>query len=106
MSATAMPFSPTTTLSSLPNLLRCGRIATLSLPSPSAHGLKINVLLGLPKNWNRWVQVERIDMGGANRGGVQADAPELEALLESLYTSLGEVRTRIGPLVKEVGGIC
>jgi len=42
-------------------------------------------------------------MGGANRGVAQADAPELEALLESLHTSLGEVRTRIGPLVKEVG---
>lgn len=45
-------------------------------------------------------QVERIDTGGAKTA--QADAPELEALLESLHASLGEVRTRIGPLVTEV----
>ena len=49
------------------------------------------------------LQVERIDTGSAERAAAQADAPELEALLESLHASLADVRTRIGPLVSEVG---
>ncbi len=48
------------------------------------------------------MQVERLDPSAAHKASAQADAPELEALLESLHTSLGEVRTRIGPLVNEV----
>ena len=38
----------------------------------------------------------------AQRAAVAADAPELSALLGELRANLTEVRTRVGPLVKEV----
>ena len=38
----------------------------------------------------------------AQRAAVAADAPELGALLAELRANLAEVRTRVGPLVKEV----
>ena len=38
----------------------------------------------------------------AQREAVAADAPELGALLAELRANLAEVRTRVGPLVKEV----
>lgn len=46
-----------------------------------------------------------MDMTGAVEGGarqIEEDAPELEALLSQFHSSLKEVRSRIGPLVKEV----
>lgn len=36
------------------------------------------------------------------RAAVMADAPELAALLADLQSSLAEVRSRVGPLLKEV----
>ena len=43
----------------------------------------------------------RADLSGA-KGIIEEEAPELEALLSELLSSLKEVRSRIGPLVKEV----
>lgn len=40
--------------------------------------------------------------GAAGKAIIEQDAPELEALLSQLLSSLQEVRSRIGPLVKEV----
>ena len=37
-----------------------------------------------------------------DRDVLEEDAPELEALLAEFHSSLREVRSRIGPLVKEV----
>ena len=36
------------------------------------------------------------------KAAILEDAPELATLLQDLHSSLTEVRTRIGPLVKEV----
>ncbi len=54
------------------------------------------------------VQVEEVekDLGALTteqqRAAVMADAPELAALLADLQSSLAEVRSRVGPLLKEV----
>lgn len=54
------------------------------------------------------MQVEAVekDLGGMTneqqRAAVMADAPELAALLADLQASLAEVRSRVGPLLKEV----
>ncbi len=54
------------------------------------------------------VQVEEVekDLGAMTteqqRAAVMADAPELAALLADLQSSLAEVRSRIGPLLKQV----
>ena len=54
------------------------------------------------------VQVEEVekDLGAMTteqqRAAVMADAPELAALLADLQSSLAEVRSRVGPLLKEV----
>ena len=54
------------------------------------------------------VQVEEVEKDldtldeQAQRAAVAADAPELGALLAELRANLAEVRTRVGPLVKEV----
>ena len=37
------------------------------------------------------------------RAAIAADAPELEALLHELREGLEEIRTRLAPLLKEVG---
>ena len=46
------------------------------------------------------------DLGGMTteeqRAAVMRDAPELAALLADLQSSLAEVRSRLGPLLKEV----
>ena len=54
------------------------------------------------------VEVEEVerDLGAMTteeqRAAVMADAPELAALLADLQSSLAEVRSRVGPLLKEV----
>ena len=54
------------------------------------------------------VEVEEVqkDLGGMSteeqRAAVMRDAPELAALLADLQSSLAEVRSRLGPLLKEV----
>lgn len=54
------------------------------------------------------MQVEEVekDLGAMTmeqqRAAVMADAPELAALLADLQSSLAEVRSRVGPLLKEV----
>ena len=47
---------------------------------------------------------KRVDALSAEEqhAAVLADAPELEALLADLQASLADVRTRVGPLVREV----
>ena len=47
-------------------------------------------------------QIGRLDTSGAMGKSIEEDAPELDALLAQLLSSLQEVRSRIGPLVKEV----
>ena len=48
------------------------------------------------------LQVGRLDLSGAvDKSLIEEDAPELESLLSQLVSSLQEVRTRVGPLVKE-----
>ena len=50
-----------------------------------------------------FIQVGRPDLSGAvDRSLIEEDAPELESLLSQLVSSLHEVRSRVGPLVKEV----
>ncbi len=57
------------------------------------------------------VRVERIARGDANGPGqnaeearaiVERDAPELLALLDELKDSLGELRSRLGPVLQQV----
>ena len=52
-------------------------------------------------------QVEREELGPQNArkeaAGSAEDAEELQALFATFKTSLDEVRSRIGPLLKEVG---
>ena len=55
------------------------------------------------------VQVERIsreagELTAEQREALLEDAPELAELLQELRGSLSEVRLRVGPLIKEVGG--
>ena len=39
------------------------------------------------------------------RAAVMRDAPELAALLADLQSNLAEVRSRVGPLLTEVGAL-
>ena len=74
----------------------------LVLPPPPHIDAAIQLTTGLLNNCD-YVQVGRPDLSGAvDRSLVEEDAPELEALLSQLVSSLQEVRSRIGPLVKEV----
>ena len=56
--------------------------------------------------WGQGVHVERITRGGEltaeQKAAILEDAPELAALLDELKSSLVEVRSRVGPLVREV----